>query len=38
MDAYRAQPALFGKDLEATCAWVSELLAEYLKWEVVVEE
>lgn len=38
MDEYRAQPALFGKDLEATCAWVSDILADYLKWEVVVEE
>ena len=38
MDEYRAQPALFGKDLEATCAWVSDLLADYLKSEVVVEE
>lgn len=38
MDDYRAQPALFGKDLEATCAWVSDILADYLKWEVVVEE
>ncbi len=38
MDEYRAQPALFGKDLEATCAWVSDLLADYLKWEVVEEE
>ena len=38
MDEYRAQPALFGKDLEATCAWVSDLLADYLKAEVVVEE
>lgn len=38
MDDYRDQPALFGKDLEATCAWVSDLLADYLKAEVVVEE
>ena len=38
MDDYRAQPALFGKDLEATCTWVSDLLADYLKAEVVVEE
>lgn len=38
MDDYRAQPALFGKDLEATCAWVSDLLADYLKAEVVEEE
>jgi hypothetical protein len=38
MDEYRAQTALFGKDLEATCAWVSDILADYLKWEVVVEE
>lgn len=38
MDEYRAQPVLFGKDLEATCAWVSDLLADYLKAEVVVEE
>lgn len=38
MDEYRSQPALFGKDLEATCAWVSDLLADYLKAEVVVEE
>jgi hypothetical protein len=38
MDDYRAQPSLFGKDLEATCAWVSDILADYLKWEVVEEE
>ncbi len=37
MDQYRAQPQLFGKDLEATCAWVSDILADYLKWEVVDE-
>lgn len=34
MDQYRADPALFGKDLEATCAWVSDILADYLKWEI----
>lgn len=38
MDDYRTQPSLFGKDLEATCAWVSDILADYLKWEVVEEE
>jgi hypothetical protein len=37
MDEYRAQPALFGQDLEATCAWVADSLADYLKWEMVDE-
>jgi hypothetical protein len=34
MNQYRANPALFGKDLEATCAWVTDILADYLKWEI----
>lgn len=34
MDQYRANPQLFGKDLEATCAWVTDILADYLKWEI----
>lgn len=34
MDQYRANPALFGKDLEATCTWITDILADYLKWEM----
>ncbi|HEY1122122.1 MAG TPA: hypothetical protein VGE67_11005 [Haloferula sp.] len=34
MEDYRANPQLFGKDLEATCAWVTDILADYLKWEI----
>lgn len=34
MDQYSANPQLFGKDLEATCAWVTDILADYLKWEI----
>jgi hypothetical protein len=34
MKEYRANPQLFGKDLEATCAWVTDILADYLKWEI----
>jgi hypothetical protein len=34
MDQYRANPQLFGKDLEATCGWVTDILADYLRWEM----
>lgn len=34
MDQYRANPQLFGKDLEATCSWVTDILADYLRWEM----
>ena len=34
MDEYRANPRLFGKDLETTCTWVTDILADYLKWEI----
>ncbi len=31
LDQYRQQSGLFGKDLTATCAWVTDQLAEYLE-------
>jgi hypothetical protein len=34
MDEYLANPKLFGKDLETTCAWVTDTLADYLRWEM----
>jgi hypothetical protein len=34
LNEYRANPQLFGKDLEATCAWVTDILADYLRWEM----